>query len=65
MQVTHRFDIDSDNGDELVMVCPEAACRRRVMVSRSGRFVVIDQGDFFARHVGGTEGLHLTASVGN
>ena len=63
MQSIHRFDIDSDNGDEVVMICPDESCRRRIVISRSGGLVVIDQGDFFARHVGGTEGLRLSASV--
>lgn len=65
MQATHRLDITSDNGDEVVMLCPEESCRRRVMISRSGRFVVIDTGDFFARHVGGSEGLRVKTSVGD
>lgn len=60
----HHFDIDSDNGDEIVMVCPHDACRRRIVISRSGRLVVIDRGDFSALHTGGTEGLRITTSVG-
>lgn len=63
MQTTHRFDIDSDNGDEIIMICPEELCGRRVLVSRSGRFVVIDQGDFFALHTGGSQALHVTATA--
>lgn len=63
MQTTHRFDIDSDNGDELIMICPEESCRRRVMISRSGRFTVIDQGAFFALHTGGGQALHVTATA--
>lgn len=65
MQRTHRFDIDSDNGNEVVMICPEESCRRRVVVSRSGGLTVIDRGDFFALHTGGTEGLRIRASAGN
>ena len=64
MQITHRFDIDSDNGDEVVLVCPDDACRRRVVLARSGRLTVIDAGDFFALHVGGSAGLHVSASMG-
>lgn len=64
MQTTHRFDIDSDNGDEVVLVCPEDTCRRRVVIARSGRFTVIDRGDFFALHAGGSESLRITASPG-
>jgi hypothetical protein len=64
MQTTHTLNIDSDNGAEIVLVCPEDTCRRRVVVARSGGFVVIDQGDFFARHVGVSGGLRVTASVG-
>jgi len=63
MHKTHRFDIDSDNGDEVVMICPDESCRRRVVIKRSGGFVVLDQGDFSALHTGGTHGLRITASA--
>ena len=64
MQNTHRFAIDSDNGEDIVMVCPDESCRRRIVISRSEGLVVIDQGDFFALHTGGTAGLRISASVG-
>jgi hypothetical protein len=51
----HRLTIEADDGQDVVFVCPD--CRRRVVVSRSGEFTVIHQGDFFAFHVGGTAGL--------
>ena len=59
MQITHRFDLDSDNGDEVVLVCPDDACRRRIVVKRSGGLVVLDRGEFGALHLGGNGGLHL------
>lgn len=64
MQTTHHFDIDSDNGEEVVMTCPEDGCRRRIVVKRSGGLVVLDQGDFFALHTGGTPGLRVSAATG-
>lgn len=63
MQTNHRFDIDSDNGDEVVLVCPDATCRRRIVIKRSGGMVVLDQGDFGALHVGGSASLHITTAV--
>jgi hypothetical protein len=63
MHTTHRFDIDSDNGDEVVMICPNESCRRRVVIKRSGGLVVLDQGEFGALHVGGSPGMHISADV--
>lgn len=64
MQITHRFDVDSDNGTEVVLVCAEDACRRRIVVKRSGGLVVLDHGEFGALHVGGSDGLHVSAELG-
>jgi hypothetical protein len=63
MQITHRFDIDSDNGDEVVLVCSDDGCRRRIVVKRSGGLVVLDKGDFGALHVGGSLGMHMSTSI--
>lgn len=64
MTTTHHLDIEADNGDDVVMVCPEDGCRRRVVVRRSGGLVVLDRGDFFALHVGGTPGLSISTDAG-
>lgn len=63
MDVTHRLDTEADNGDEVVLICPEEACRRRLVVKRSGGLVVLDRGDFFARHIGGTSGLEIAVGT--
>ncbi|MHC1561752.1 hypothetical protein ACR9E3_22550 [Actinomycetospora sp. C-140] len=55
--------VEADNGDELLLVCPVSACGRRVVLRRGGGFVVIDRGDFFAMHSGGSLGLSMSASV--
>jgi hypothetical protein len=34
-----------------------------LVLKRSGGLVVIDQGDFFALHYGGTEGLEISAGI--
>jgi hypothetical protein len=59
MDRVHRMDIEADNGDEILLSCPLGTCGRRVVVKRSGGFLVLDQGDFFATHAGGT-GLAIT-----
>jgi len=33
------------------------------VLKRSGGLVVLDQGDFFALHSGGTEGLAISAGI--
>ena len=60
----HRMTVEADNGDEVLLVCPRPACGRRVVVRRSGGFVVLDRGDFFATHAGGSAGLAVSAGLG-
>ena len=60
MYPMHRMSVQADNGDEILLVCPEHACGRRVVVKRSGGLVVLEQGDFYATHSGGSLGLSIT-----
>jgi hypothetical protein len=46
----HAMTAESSRPGEVTFSCA-AGCGRRVVV-RSGSMVVIDRGDFFARHVG-------------
>jgi hypothetical protein len=59
----HRMLIEAQNDAEILFVCPEDGCGRRLVLKRSGGLTVIDQGDFFALHSGGTEGLELQTSL--
>jgi hypothetical protein len=63
MNTSHRLMIEADNGDEVLFVCPVEGCQRRLVVKRSGGFVVLDAGDFFAFHTGCTDGLRISASI--
>jgi hypothetical protein len=54
---------EARNDAEILFVCPERGCGRRLVLKRSGGLTVIDQGDFFALHSGGTEGLDLSTEV--
>jgi hypothetical protein len=60
---THHMNVDADNGDEILFTCPETGCGRRLIVKRSGGLVVLDRGDFFAIHSGGTEDLDMHAGL--
>jgi hypothetical protein len=55
--------LDAENGEELLFACPHEGCGRRLVLKRSGGLVVLDQGDFFALHSGGTEGLEISARI--
>jgi hypothetical protein len=35
----------------------------RVVVRRSGELIVLDKGDFYALHVGGTSGLEISPAA--
>lgn len=59
----HTMTTEADNGDELLLACPVAACGRRVVLRRSGGFLVLDRGDFYATHSGGTIGITVSPGV--
>jgi len=49
----HQYDIDTDDGTDIVFRCPEPGCGRRIVLTRGrSRAIVIDRGDFFAEHTG-------------
>lgn len=63
MDRTHHMTLEADNGAEALFACPAPDCGRRLVVKRAGGLVVLDKGDFFALHTGGTGGLHVSTSV--
>ena len=63
MYPQHKMILDAHNDEELLFVCPHERCGRRLVLKRSGGLVVLDQGDFFALHSGGTEGLEMSAAI--
>jgi hypothetical protein len=47
----------AENGAEVLFVCTDERCGRRVVVGKSRpRLTVIDRGDFSARHTGSLGG---------
>jgi len=63
MNTHHRMILESDSGEELLFTCPHEGCGRRLVLQRSGGLVVLDRGDFFALHSGGTEGLEISGEI--
>ena len=61
---THRLTMEADNGHEVLFACSVESCGRRLVVKRSGGLVVVERGDFFAHHAGGTPGLETSAALG-
>jgi hypothetical protein len=61
---THRLTMEADNGDDVLFACSIESCGRRLVVKRSGGLVVLERGDFFARHVGGSHGLDISVALG-
>jgi ABC-type iron transport system FetAB ATPase subunit len=62
VEPVHHMAVHADNGDEILLTCSEG-CGRRLVLKRSGGMVVLDRGDFFAIHAGGTGGLRLRSDV--
>jgi hypothetical protein len=61
MNPVHHLTVDADDGMDVLLVCPVEGCGRRVVVRRSGELIVLDKGDFYALHVGGTNGLEISS----
>ncbi len=63
MNPLHRMEIETDNGQDVLFVCPVDSCGRRLVLKRSGGLVVLNRGDFFAYHTGGTGGLEISSGI--
>lgn len=59
-QPRHRLMIEAENGDEVLLACPESGCGRRIVVQRGGGIVVLAKGDFSALHSGGRGDLAIS-----
>ena len=60
----HAMALVERSGSQLVFLCEEASCGRRLVIdTRDAGLVVIDQGDRTALHGGGTGGVTLHVSV--
>lgn len=63
MSDLHEMSCTGQTTSEAVFACD--ACGRRVVVGKTEpRFVVIDRGDLYARHVGGLGGMAVGLVVG-
>jgi hypothetical protein len=59
MNEFHPLTVESNRGTDVVYVCSEPGCGRRVAVNRSGEIVVVVKGDFYALHASDTVGLQI------
>ena len=57
---SHDMICEGENSAEVLFVCVDDSCGRRVVVSKSRpRLTVIDRGDFWVRHSGSVGGLAM------
>lgn len=58
--LSHEMVCDAETAAEVLFVCTDEACGRRVVVGK-GRpgLVVIDRGDFSIRHTGSLGGVSI------
>jgi hypothetical protein len=63
MNPVHLLMIEADDGADVLFVCAVESCGRRLVVKRSGDLTVLDRGDFFALHAGGTAGVELATGL--
>ena len=55
---SHEMACEAETASEVLFVCTEEACGRRVVVGKSRpRLTVLDRGDFSVRHVGSLGGV--------
>ncbi|MGH3788791.1 MAG: hypothetical protein ACRDRG_20085 [Pseudonocardiaceae bacterium] len=64
MNPVHRMNLEADNGQDVLFVCPVDSCGRRLVLKRAGGLVVLDRGDFFAYHIGGNVNLEIGTTIG-
>jgi hypothetical protein len=56
----HEMACEAETASEVLFVCLDESCRRRVVVGKSRpRLTVIDRGDFSVRHAGSLGGVTL------
>jgi hypothetical protein len=54
----HEMFRETETAAEVLFVCADELCGRRVVVGKSRpRLTVIDRGDFSARHIGSVGGV--------
>ncbi|WP_157018165.1 hypothetical protein [Cryptosporangium arvum] len=58
----HELLIEAQMPGEVLYVCSRPDCGRRLVAGVDG-LTVIDKGDFFATHSGGSPGLRMNVSV--
>jgi hypothetical protein len=63
MEPVHRMTVEARTDHEVLLACPHESCGRRVVLSRDGDLVVIDRGDFFARHVGSVGPVEMSVGL--
>jgi hypothetical protein len=64
MDQVHVMARAGGSDDESVYACEVEGCGRRVVVNwRRPEFIVLDRGDFFARHVSGGDNVALQIAV--
>lgn len=63
MAEIHQLHVEADDGDEVLFACHQPGCARRVVVKRSGGLTVVQQGDFYAHHVGGSGPFRFSVTV--
>ena len=57
---SHEMACEAETASEVLFVCKDEACGRRVVVGKSRpRLTVIDRGNFSARHTGSLGGLAM------
>ena len=56
----HQMASEAETSSEVLFVCLDEACGRRVVVGKSRpRLTVIDRGDFLVRHAGSLGGMAI------
>lgn len=64
MERRHDLLVEADNGSEVVFVCLEEACSRKVVLNRRrGDYTVLERGDFFATHTGSVGPITVSAAT--
>ena len=64
VDAAHVMVNEATTDSEAMYACPVEGCGRRLVINwLRPALTVIDQGDFWARHVGMSDGFHLQTAI--
>ena len=59
----HEMIRETEQGEDVLLQCPEVDCGRRIVFRKPNDLIVIDQGDFYALHRYASDPMAMDTSI--